>query len=221
MSLQELKRRLENIVQVGTVSETKMKEGKALARVILDDDGENKRVSSFLPVVSFANSFGRVFFPLRVNEQVLVISPFGNANSGFIIRSIFNRGCKEPDGSNEHTAIVEFEDGTVISYDSKASNLKVDAVKSMNIICKEATVTADTTTINSTSTHNGDVTINGMLKVSKLIEGGDGLSIKGGAAVGGATFDCDINAKDINASGEITDSQGSVTNHTNNGYSRD
>lgn len=195
MSLQELKRRLENIVQVGTVSETKMKEGKALARVILDDDGENKRVSSFLPVVSFANSFGRVFFPLRVNEQVLVISPFGNANSGFIIRSIFNRGCKEPDGSNEHTAIVEFEDGTVISYDSKASNLKVDAVKSMNIICKEATVTADTTTINSTSTHNGDVTINGMLKVSKLIEGGDGLSIKGGAAVGGATFDCDINVK--------------------------
>ena len=221
MSLQELKRRLENIVQVGSVSETKMKEGKALARVILDDDGENKRVSSFLPVVSFANSFGRVFFPLRVNEQVLVISPFGNANSGFIIRSIFNRGCKEPDGSNKHTAIVEFEDGTRISYDSKASNLKVDAVKSINIICKEATVTADTTTINSTSTHNGNVTINGMLKVSKLIEGGDGLSIKGGAAVGGATFDCDINAKDINSSGEITDSQGSVTNHTNNGYSRD
>ncbi len=221
MTPRELLRRLENIVQVGTISVTKTRQGKALAKVILDDDEDNKRVTRFLPVISFANSFGRVFFPLKVDEQVLVVSPFGNANSGFIIRSIFNRGCKEPDGSNEHTAIVEFEDGTRISYDTKARDLKVDAVKSINIICKEATVTADTTTINSTSTHNGDVTINGMLKVSKLIEGGDGLSIKGGADVGGATFDCDINAKDINASGQITDSKGSLTNHTNNGYSRD
>ncbi len=43
MSLQEILRRLENIIQVGSISETKMKEGKALARVILDDDGENKK----------------------------------------------------------------------------------------------------------------------------------------------------------------------------------
>lgn len=218
----ELKRRLENIIQVGSVHDSKSKDGKLLARVVLDNEGEeHQRVSRFLPVISFANSFGKVFFPVRIGEQVFVISPFGNSNSGFIIRSIFNRGCKEPHGSNEHTAIIEFEDGTRISYDSKASDLKVNAVKSINIICKEATVTADTTTINSTSTHNGNVTINGKLKVSELIEGGDGLSIKGGESVGGATFDCDISAKNINASGEITDSQGNLTNHTNNGYSRD
>lgn len=221
LSLSELKRRLENIVQIGTISATKSKDGKALARVILDDDEDNQRVSKFLPVVSLANSFGKVYFPLRVNEQVLVISPFGNANSGFIIRSIFNKSCKEPNGANEHTAIVEFEDGTRISYDSKASDLKVDAVKSINIICKTATVTANSTTITSTTTHEGDVTINGKLKVTELIEGGDGIAIKGGEAVGGAKFECDINAKDINSDGEITDSKGSLTNHTNNSYSRD
>lgn len=127
-SLSELKRRLENIVQVGTVSETKTKDGKALARVILDDDGETKRVSAFLPVVSLANSYAKVWFPIRVNEQVLVISPFGNANSGFIIRSIFNRSCKEPDGANESTAIIEFEDGTKITYDTKAKRLSFDCV---------------------------------------------------------------------------------------------
>lgn len=126
ISLAELKRRLENIVQIGTVSETKTKDGKALARVVFDDDGTNVRVSAFLPVVSFANSFMRTYIPVRVKEQVLVVSPFGNANSGFIIRSIFNRGCKEPVGSNEHTAIIEFEDGTRLSYDSKAKLLSFD-----------------------------------------------------------------------------------------------
>lgn len=227
LTLSELKRKLENIVQIGTISITKSIAGKALARVILDDDGTNKRVTNFIPVVSFANSFGKVWFPLRVNEQVIVFSPFGNADSGFIIRSIFNKGCKEPSGANEHTSIIEFEDGTRLSYDTQSSDLKIDAVKSINVICETATVTADSTTINSTSTHNGDVTINGKLTVTDLINGGNGLIITGGANTGGATFECDIKttkdveANNIKANGEITDSRGSLTNHTNNGYSRD
>ena len=126
ISISEIKRRLENIVQVGTVSVTKSKDGKSLARVILDDDGENQRVSAFLPVVSIANSFVKIYVPIRVGEQVLVVSPFGNSNSGFIIRSIFNRNCKEPDGSNEHTTVVEFEDGTRFTYDSKAKVFLAD-----------------------------------------------------------------------------------------------
>jgi len=128
ITLSELKRRLENIVQVGTVSETKSIDGKALARVVLDDDGEDKRVTAFLPVFSIANSFMRVWIPTRVGEQVTLISPFGNANAGFIVRSIFNRGCKEPSGANEHTAVMEFEDGTVFSYDTKAKLLKLECV---------------------------------------------------------------------------------------------
>ncbi len=128
MSLRELLRRLENIVQVGTISVTKTREGKALAKVILDDDEDNKRVTRFLPVLSLANSFARVWFPVRVDEQVLVISPFGNANSGFIIRSIFNRSCKEPNGANENTTIVEFEDGTRFLYDTKNKYFEVNCV---------------------------------------------------------------------------------------------
>jgi phage baseplate assembly protein V len=198
MSPSEIVRRLGNIIQVGTISETKSKKGKSLARVVLDDDGENRRVSKFLPVVSFANSFAAVWFPIRVKEQVLVISPFGNANSGFIIRSIFNKGCKEPSGANEHTSIIEFEDGTRISYDSKGSDLKIEAVKSINIICKTATIVANEITVNAVTTHTGDVTINGKLTVSEL-----------------------LTAENITAKNEIIDSRGSVTNHTNNGQSRD
>ena len=119
LSLVELKRRLENIVQIGQVSATKNQDGKALARVVVHDVGEDKRVTDFLPVLSLANSFFRVFFPIRVGEQVLVISLFGDANKGFILRSIFNKSCKEPDGASDTRTVIEFEDGTVVYYDTK------------------------------------------------------------------------------------------------------
>lgn len=157
----ELKRRLENIVQVGTISQTKSADGKALARVVLDDDGEDKRVSKFLPVLNIANAFMKVWVPIKVGEQVLVISPFGNSNSGFIIRSIFNRSCKEPTGANEHTTVVEFDDGTIIHYDSKASELKINVAKSINIFCQSATITADTVDITAAVSIDGDLSVTG------------------------------------------------------------
>lgn len=161
ITLAELKRRLENIVQVGTISQTKSVDGKALARVVLDDSGEDKRVSKFLPVASIANTFMKIWIPIKVGEQVLVISPFGNANSGFIIRSIFNRSCKEPTGANEHTTVIEFDDGTIIKYDSKASELKIDAAKSINIFCQTATITAATVDISADVSIDGDLSITG------------------------------------------------------------
>lgn len=133
ISLSELKRRLENIIQIGTVDATKNQEGKALARVVVHDVGEDKRVTDFLPVLSLANSFFRVFVPIRVGEQVLVISPFGDTNKGFIFRSIFNKGCKEPSGANENKTIIEFEDGTVIYYDTKDKKLDVNCVGDISL----------------------------------------------------------------------------------------
>ncbi len=237
MSLSELKRRLNNIIQVGEVSETKSKEGKALARVILDNDGENKRVTTFLPVLSLSNSFGKVWFPIRVKEQVLVISPFGNANRGFIIRSIFNKGCKEPSGANEHTAVMEFEDGTKISYDSKANELKVDAVKTVNIICVDAVVKASNSVNVETKTAylkavnttiESETLVKGSLTVMGLFSALGGMKVVPAAGITvGAEFDCDISTTktihadgDISTDGTITDSMGDLTNHTNGGYGR-
>ena len=224
MSFAELKRIIGNIVQVGTIGETKSKEGKALARVVLDNDGENKRVSAFLPVVSFANSFARVWFPIRVGEQVLVISLFGNANRGFIIRSIFNKGCKEPLGANEHTTIFEFEDKTRLSYDSKLSNLVIDAVKSINIKCvtvnieasESAYLKAPITTIES------NVTIKGTLTVEQLFTASGGMKVfaKAGETVG-AVLECELVSNKKITANSFVDSKGDLTNHTNQGYGRD
>lgn len=198
--LAELKRLINNIVCFGTVSQTKSVDGKALARVKVMD-----RETDFLPVVSFSNSFKKHFIPVRVGEQVVMFSPFGEASGGFIIRSIFNKRAKEPSLANEHTEVMEYEDGTVISYDTKAKELKVNASDKITIICKAATVTADTVDITATTSNTGDVTINGSLTVSKLITGKGGLNISGGS---GASVD-----GDITTTGDISDSRGDLTGH--------
>lgn len=122
----ELLRKLGNIAAVGTISE--VVEAKALVRVTLLD-----RVTDFLPVLMFANSFKKHFMPLRVGEQVIVISPYGEASSGFVIRGIFNRGCREPELANDTTEVIEFEDGTVVMYDTKAKHLFMNAVGDITI----------------------------------------------------------------------------------------
>jgi len=116
---QELLRRIANIVQVGTVTETKSDDGLALARVNILG-----RVTDFLPVVMISNSFMKVWMPIQVNEQVLVVSPFGEANSGFIIPSIYHRGNKEPEGSTSKNTIVQIGN---VTFECDRESVKVDA----------------------------------------------------------------------------------------------
>lgn len=122
----ELMRKLGSIAQVGVISE--VKEEQALARVTILD-----RVTDFLPVLMFGNTFSKHFKPQRVGEQVLVISPYGETNDGFILRGIFNQDCKEPVLANATTEVLEYEDGTVILYDTKNKQLFVNAVGDITI----------------------------------------------------------------------------------------
>ena len=75
MNFAELKRLINNIVTFGTISQTKTADGKSLARVKVMD-----RETDFLPVVSISNSFKKHFIPIRVGEQCVMISPFGEAS---------------------------------------------------------------------------------------------------------------------------------------------
>ena len=109
------------MLEFGTIVETKSQNGKALAKVNILG-----RVTDWLPILSSANSFKRSFTPARINEQVAVLDDL------LILGSIFNKACREPAGDNSKE-ITEFEDGTIISYDSKNSVLLISAVKDISI----------------------------------------------------------------------------------------
>lgn len=135
----------ENIAKIGTVVETDA-QSKALARVNICG-----RISDWLPVLHFVNSFKRSISPVRVDEQVMVICPHGEANGGFIIRGVFNTSCKEPTGASPTCEVTEYEDGTRFSYDSAAKELKIEASNKITIVCKSASVTCDDATVKADS----------------------------------------------------------------------
>lgn len=124
----EFLRLLSNVCSFGTIVETKSADGLALARVKIDD-----RVTDFFPVVSKSNSFKKHYVPLRVGEQVAVFCPLGEANIGFILTSIFNKGSKEPVGSSNTREVVTYEDGTTFFYDTQSKELNIDCVGDVKI----------------------------------------------------------------------------------------
>ncbi|MCP4120460.1 MAG: phage baseplate assembly protein V [Bacteroidetes bacterium] len=72
----------------------------------------------------FANSFKQSFAPVRVGEQVLLICPGGQADSGVVMRGVFNTECMEPGGSSQSVEKTVYEDGSWFSYDSSSNQLK-------------------------------------------------------------------------------------------------
>jgi len=190
----EILRRINNLVQIGTVTESKSADGLALARVNVLG-----RVTDFLPVMQSANSFKSHAAPIRAGEQVVVLSPYGDGDSGVIIGSLFNKGCKEPSDYSDTTEVLEYEDGTRIFYDTKDKVLTVDAANAITVKCKSATLYADTVDISATTSHIGNVSIDGSLDVS------------GDVSSGG----------NVVTAGTVTDSRGDLTNFsTTDGASR-
>lgn len=156
-TIAELVRKLKNMVRVTSI--VTPTEGKALATIKIGDDE-----SIPFPVLSFANSFKKHWIPIRKGEQVLVVFPFGNANKGFIVRSIFWKKLKEPSGADKDTEIVEYEDGARFEYSVKTSTLKVAGVK---VVLVES---IDEITLESKKiTLDGEVEVTKNLKVNKKI----------------------------------------------------
>lgn len=136
--MEELQNLLHNLIAIGTICETQSAEGKALARVNVCG-----RITDFLPVMSFANSYKRHFTPARVGEQVLVFNPYGESNGGFIVRAIFNKECKESEGGNDKKEVIVYEDDVSFSYDTETSTLNIGTPKQITINCTNATIVAE------------------------------------------------------------------------------
>jgi phage baseplate assembly protein V len=135
-----------NNIFFGIISEIK----GCKARVAVDD-----LTTDYLPVIQMASEFKRKFEPIRVKEQCIILAPYGDINAGVILRGLYYSAFPAPEVS-ETKEITVFEDGTKISYDSKASELMVDVVKSVKIICKTVTVDCEDATVKAKNSIKAD-----------------------------------------------------------------
>lgn len=142
---------LDNLIQIGTITAVDT-ENRALVRVQI-----HERVTDWFPYKMLANSHIKIWTPPHVGEQVIVLSPYGEGDDGVVIGSIFNKDLKEPTAANDHTSVIEFSDGTVITYDTTAKALTINASGSVAI------------TAPSGASITGNVTVTGNLTVSGTI----------------------------------------------------
>ncbi len=181
-------------------------------------------VTDFLPVFqTFSNSFAVSFSPIRVGEQVLVLPVRGSLNSGVVLRGLYQNAYKL--GANDKRVSVEFEDGVSFSYDTSAMELKISSPKSVNITCDNASLNTKNTNITANNATIKSPSIN--LLGNTLIQGN--ISTAGGGG-GSGSFEINGDVKitgsittggNANFGGSVSDARGNLSDHTNNGYSRD
>ena len=103
-------------------------------------------ITPFIPYLQFANSYKRSFTPPRVDEQVMLVD-FGGAK--IAIGSFLNSDFSTPSGASTTKEVSQYEDGTIISYDTSSSTLEITNPKVINIVvqndinvtCKNANLT--------------------------------------------------------------------------------
>ncbi len=137
LSNAELERRINNICQIGTISEvyttqrSKDHSDYALfARV--DIMG---RTTDFFPIMAQMGDFKKHYCPPYVGEQVMVLCPFGNANVGYILRGVFAHD-KEPithSVKDRKTEYIKYKDGTKIEISLHDKKIKLDTPMDIEI----------------------------------------------------------------------------------------
>ena len=202
------------LIKIGEVSS--INPAKCTARVVFDD--EDSLVSYDLPVLQRNTLENHDYFMPDVGEDVLCVFPQGS-DDGFIIGSWY-AGDITPPASSEDIRMIEFKDGTKISYDrsSHELNVKIDGT----------TIKANRNTVDITGDKTVNVesatSINIKSAVITLTMGGTTMTLNNGNAVINTqkiTFtgdmDCTGDAKingdlkvdgAIKASGTIRENQG-------------
>lgn len=157
----EQDRIVKNLIRNGTIVAHKSSEGKLLARVDI-----HGRVTDWLPVKGVSNRYVKIYIPITKGEQVEVHSEFGNADSGVIHRSIFSDELPEPQGADEHTAIVEFHDGGGFRYDTSSGKMEFIAVAEIRLAAPHIDMDCETLHIAGDTDNDGSLNVDGDITTS-------------------------------------------------------
>lgn len=120
------------MIQYGKITQyryTTLGSGKKLEVKVSVDE----RVTNWLPVKTQASSFLVVHTPVRINDQVMVLNPYGNNEDGFVIRGLTKKDIPLPLEADENTYISKFEDGTTYIHDVSTKEISLNTPCSITI----------------------------------------------------------------------------------------
>ena len=172
----DLGRRLANIIRIGTIFEIDFEAAKARVKI-----GDLE--TDFLPWVNSNSGNNNSWNPPEMDEQVIVLSPSGELNQGVILPSLYKNNTSDELANIQS---VTYKDGSKVSFDHDAGSLTLDLQGSLNLDIKgSATITvAGNAQIEAAKvTLKGDVDLGGSggQPVARV---GDKVEITAGSSAG-------------------------------------
>lgn len=115
-TLNDLGRRLANIIRLGSIFAIDFEVAKARVKI-------GNLETDWLPWLTANSGSNKSWNPPEIDEQVVVFSPCGELNQGVILPSLYRGNA--PENSGEIQSVV-FADGSKISFNRVSGNLDLD-----------------------------------------------------------------------------------------------
>ena len=167
-TLNDLGRRLANIIRIGTISEIDFETAKA--RVKIGDLETN-----WLPWINSNSGNNNSWNPPEIDEQVIILSPSGELNQAVILPSLYKSNAS---GNLPNIQSITYKDGSKVSFDHNSGNLTLDIKGNTTI---KVTGNAEIEAANITLKGNTDLGGSGGQPVARV---GDKIEITAGSSAG-------------------------------------
>jgi phage baseplate assembly protein V len=186
-AINEIAKQIKNIFVEGTVCDVRRINGDEEIRAEIVNNGSDKRVSDWLSVRAMsANSRVKRYDPIQVGDSVFILSPDGR--DGYKAVAIPGRWCKsvqKPALANDTTSVTQYNDGTIITYDTAAKKLFISLAGDAQIdVAGNVDLTVGG---NVSATVSGDLDViaaNAEIKADSVVVDSPSIDLgKGGAGV--------------------------------------
>jgi phage baseplate assembly protein V len=118
MNIADLNRRIESLIRLGTIAQV----DHAARKLRVQTGG---LLTGWLPWPAEVGRNYRRWRPLRTGTQVILACPSGDPAQAVVVQILYTTALDAP-STDPDIDLIEFDDGTLIHYDSAAHRLSID-----------------------------------------------------------------------------------------------
>ncbi len=131
-AISELNRKLANVIRIGVVKEIDYEKAKVRVKI-------GEFLTDWLPWITMKAGEDRSWLPPNIDEQVIVLSPFGELSLGVALAGIYQQKYAAPENKKEINS-VKFQDGTKFTYNKGKHHLEIEVVDKITLKAGESSI---------------------------------------------------------------------------------
>ena len=131
-AIAELNRKLANIIRIGIVKEIDYKKARVRVKI-------GEFITDYLPWITYRAGEDRSWFAPDIDEQVMVLSPFGELPLGAVLAGIYQQKYAALENKKEVNSF-KFGDGTKVLYNKENGHLEIDVVDKITLKVGESSI---------------------------------------------------------------------------------